>query len=140
MGADAPVEELHLVGGVGAAVDAAEANEAAAVDQLILDGGEAGAEDGQREVVLAELQDVVGTGERVAQRGVELGELGRGEVLGPGVLVGDVGGGPLALWLEDAGSAHRVVSDRVGTVCWPRTSHPEGRRWLAVMVRLRADL
>ena len=94
--------------GVGAAVDAAEAHEAAAVDQLVLDGGEAGAEDGQREVVLAELQDVVGTGEGVAQRGVELGQLGRGEVLGPGVLVRDVGGGPLALWLEDAGGAHRV--------------------------------
>jgi hypothetical protein len=51
---DAPVEELHLVRGVGGAVDAAEADEAAAVDEVVLDPGEASGECRQRKVVLGE--------------------------------------------------------------------------------------
>ena len=43
VGADAPVEDLHLRLRVGAAVDAAQAHEAAAVDELVLDARRADA-------------------------------------------------------------------------------------------------
>jgi hypothetical protein len=101
--ADAPVEELHLGLAVGAALDAAQPHESAPVDQLALDAREPGRERRQREVVAAEPQHVVGLGERVAERRVELLPLVGVEDFGPRRLVGDVGGRPLALRLEDPG-------------------------------------
>src|SRR5262249_27952283 len=120
---DAPVQELHLFLGVRRAVDAAQAHEAPAVDQLALDDGEPRLQRGQRKVVLGELEDFVRALERVAQRGVELVQLGVGEALGPDPLVGDIGGGPLALPLGDAGRAHRVTS--AGSASRPRTTTRE---------------
>ena len=109
--ADAPVDGLHLGLAVGVAIDAAQPHEAAAVDQLGLDPPETVLQVRQRELVAAERQQVVGDRERVAQGGVQLGLLGGVEVLGPRVLVGDVGRRPLALRFEDPWARRRGHGD-----------------------------
>ena len=100
--ADAPVEHLHLGLVVAVALDAADACEAAAVDQFAFDREQPLGQARQREVVAADLEHVVRLLERRAQRRVEFLEFVAREFLGPGRFVGHVGRGPLTLRFEDA--------------------------------------
>ena len=107
MTADPPVEELHLGLRVRRAVDASQAHEAPSVDELVFDARQSMPEGREREVVATEVEDVVGLGQRVPKRRIQLGLLRVIEVFGPRLLVGHVRRGPLALWFEDArGVAH----------------------------------
>ncbi len=57
--ADAPVEHLHLGLGVGVSIDASEPDDAAAVDQLVLDPSQAGREGREREVLTLDVEDIL---------------------------------------------------------------------------------
>ena len=78
----------------------------------------------EREVVAPEFEHVVRFRQGVAQGGLELGLLGVVESLGPEVLVGDVGGRPLALGLEDSGGGVHGDASCEGGGFSPRTKRP----------------
>jgi hypothetical protein len=124
MGADAPVDDLHLRLRIVPAVDAAQSHEPSPVDELVLDTKQAAVQSREREVVAPEFEHVVRFRQGVTQGGLELGLLVVVESLGPELLVGDVGRRPLTLDLEDSGG--RVHSDTSceGGGFSPRTKRP----------------
>ena len=125
VGADAPVQDLHLRLGVGPTVDAAEADEPAAVDELVLDAQQAVADRsaaGSRRGPSSSTSSDFASA--YAQGGIELVELGGVELLGPHRFVGDVARRPLAPRFEDAGCRGHAGASGRGSGCPPRTKRP----------------